>query len=496
MPKTLSLIRRHRLGESTTVVKYDSLDSWTEGAEERKLTLDTQSNPNAILAYALGAGNNMTYFGYWNNKAQTGFLDNKGYNSVRALFTTIEEDVRFSDKIGRWVKYDRNPDTDPGVPQVAEVLPGTDHMKSPMGEAQDFLGIGDQIQFTADDFRRGQTGTVVGQGVPGYWRIKMDGGLHDFEYAQASEVQITAIAVKEATSPMKKINALLTKHNWGGQLARGNGYYYLYSDAGANWIDTLYTTSIAMNTIYPENIPLVIADLNAFAAEARKNGEEGAPEDLPGARTEATLDEAASISLEGWSDAQIAELEATFARQTIPYTRDREKNRIKVDAKDQEVALDLASEIEDRKPQQSEALILWLGEAYGLGLRPVHLGDGYHVVFEGDNATAGDFDEAEDAGSIAFLDITESTVFSRLRRKRREHSRRIIQQEAGFPADKMAPRRYKLLVYPPGVGHNQSGQWMALWRDLSAENVDLQGLGKDREAAVADLQSKRALPNE
>jgi hypothetical protein len=54
------------------------------------------------------------------------------------------------------------------------------------------LSPGARVRFVSDDHRKGFTGVVSGQGIPGYWKIKLDKPywLGDVEYATDEQVKL------------------------------------------------------------------------------------------------------------------------------------------------------------------------------------------------------------------------------------------------------------------------------------------------------------------
>jgi hypothetical protein len=606
MNKTLLAIRAHRLSESNTVVKHATLDSWTDAARERGLALDTQSNQNAILAYQIGEGNAKRFFGYWDNKAQAGWIDNKPYGSVRDLFSLVAE--AGPDRLsafraraegnapprapaGRQQPADRNPQAPIGeAPASPMAAPDT-----PWAAPATSLKKGDHVEFVAADFRKGLRGTVTGPGVPGYWAIDMEAGRHATEYAKPEEVKILSIAMEaKATGEATDLSKWETEDSVpsaegadGGSNIPGYGSPFICTSssqfiadrtggdvmgfdgddnpgsslgqlAGGHdfvVVDGRYIIDWWARFIEGETDRTVFDMQDPAQAEAIASlyGDPTTWDKVSGPKP---FTEASSVSVEELSDPELAEVVEYLQRQQIGFEQDREKKRLRFDARDQEVVFDIIDEIQSRPESQMEA---WAAAATAAGLRVAPVDEGYSVAVNEDGAVVGDYDEEEGSGSLTVaaedgehedaglyasyeewatdakatfpdgqlienpdgsaewrapdgvelwgefdpesgfgwvMNPVQYAGEATTRRLKRLKWRRIVQQEAGeFPADKMAPRRYKLLVYPPGVGHNQSGQWMALWRDLSPENVGVQGLGKDREAAIADLKAKRDLPN-
>lgn len=66
-----------------------------------------------------------------------------------------------------------------------------------------------------------------------------------------------------------------------------------------------------------------------------------------------------------------------------------------------------------------------------------------------------------------------------------------MEPQAAKDRDAKAVAVPRILVYPPGTGHNLSGEWMAVLKN--APEGTPEGFGRDRQAAIDDLKDKAKL---
>jgi len=502
--------------ESVTAVRIDDLDDWTETMQQEGYALDSTTNPGTLLAFSM-VGSRRLFHGYWVSEANVGYYDpqtpfreydqmlkhlkenavtsyfkadyyqvqqdgnkitvwlkdpSRYYDAVE-IYSAIDGAVKLQDveqdgRVG--ISFELNnesyPETRPdaNLPQIPAVAPTT-AQKQPVQP-----GINESVK-----------GYSIRNTAPDVWRVFKDG-----QTAAISDAFKTSAEARAWLRNYVGVNEVRTQRR---KLEAGIDQYW--------WVVKKGTKSVVEGPFDTK------AQAEQEAASLRKVGDaiEVVQGDFlgNGQLADASADQEYD-GFEDWADALVAkygpevdyEPDAGDDQTTRAMFNGRLVGVFHADANDDMTGSgtvmagsSTAAPLDEAKWEPAAGY--QLPDGIGFSLSPYDnirfLTRDFKVWEKEMKKVKGTtFDDRGDGKIVAMVGPHPTGLWD---------GEAGVKFSANVVMDKpQTESSYKVAVYPPKTGQNQTEQWMATtWLGSGKEGQKV-GLGKNRDAAVADLKSQ------